>query len=100
VQGRERYYALMFEAADGGRVKLVKRDHDENILASNFFAWELDRSYALELRLCDTEIQAFIDGTEIFSVHDEDRLPLRGGAVGLVVDTGSIATRAVHVSPI
>ena len=46
------------------------------------------------------EIQAFIDGTEIFSVHDEDRLPLRGGAVGLVVDTGSIATRAVHVSPI
>ena len=100
VQGRERYYALMFDVVDGGRVKLVKRDHDENILASNFFAWELDRSYALELRLCDTEIQAFIDGTEIFSVHDEDRLPLRGGAVGLVVDTGSIATRAVHVSPI
>jgi hypothetical protein len=60
----------------------------------------LDRPYALELRVHDTEIQAFIDGKEIFSARDEDRLPLRGGAVGLVVDTGSIATQAVHISPI
>jgi len=82
VQGRERYYALMFDAVDGGRVKLVKRDHDENILAKDSLAWELDRPYALELRLRDTQIQAFIDGTEVFSVRDEDRLPLRGGAAG------------------
>ena len=87
VQGRKRYYALMFDAVDGGRVKLVKRDHDENILAKDNLAWELDRPYALELRLRDTEIQAFIDGKEVFAVRDEDRLPLRGGAVGLVVDT-------------
>jgi ADP-ribosylglycohydrolase len=100
VQGRERYYALMFDAMDGGRVKLVKCDHDETILAKDCFAWELDRPYALELRVHDTEIQAFIDGKEIFSARDEDRLPLRGGAVGLVVDTGSIATQAVHISPI
>jgi hypothetical protein len=100
VQGRERYYALMFEAIDGDRVKLVRRDHDENILAGDRFAWELDRPYALELRLRDTRVQAFIDGKEVFSVRDEDRLPLRGGAVGLVVDAGSIATQAVHVSPI
>jgi hypothetical protein len=104
VQGRERYYALMFDMADdsanGGRVKLVKRDHDETILAEHRFGWELDRPYALELRLHDTEIRAFIDGKQVFSVRDADRLPLRGGAVGLVVDTGSIATQAVDVSPI
>ncbi|MEA3135435.1 MAG: hypothetical protein QOG17_3281, partial [Gammaproteobacteria bacterium] len=47
-----------------------------------------------------TEIQALIDGKEIFLVRDEDGEPLRGGAIGLVVDTGSIATQAVHVSPI
>jgi ADP-ribosylglycohydrolase len=100
VQGRERYYALMFDTADRGRVKLVKCDHDETTLAKKRFAWELDRPYALELRLHDEEIQAFIDGKEVFSVRDEDRLALRGGAVGLVVDTGSIATQAVHVSPV
>jgi ADP-ribosylglycohydrolase len=100
VQGRERYYALMFEAVDGGRVKLVKRDHDETILATDRFGWELDRPYAVELRLRGTEIQALIDGKEMFLVRDEDGQPLRGGAIGLVVDTGSIATQAVHVSPI
>jgi hypothetical protein len=100
VQGRERYYALMFDAVDGGRIKLVKRDHDETILAEHRFAWELDRPYALELRLHDAEIQAFVDGKQMFSVRDESQLPLRGGAVGLVVDTGSIATQAVDVSPI
>jgi hypothetical protein len=100
VQGRERYYALMFDKEGGGRVKLIKRDHDETVLAESRFGWELDRPYALELRLHDTEIRASIDGKEVFSVHDKTVLPLRGGAVGLVVDSGSIATQAIHVSPI
>jgi hypothetical protein len=100
VQGRERYYALMFDAVDGGCVKLVKRDHDETVLAKDRFSWELDRSYALEMRLHGMEIQAFIDGKEVFSVRDEDKLRLRGGAVALVVDTGSISAQAVHISPL
>jgi ADP-ribosylglycohydrolase len=100
VQGRERYYALIFDLDAGGRVKLIKRDHDETILAEARFAWELDRPYALELRLHDTEIQASIDGKQVFSVRDQTSLVLRGGAVALVVDTGSISTQAVHVSPI
>jgi ADP-ribosylglycohydrolase len=100
VQGRERYYALIFDAVDGGRLKLVKRDHDETILAKARFNWELDRPYALELRVLDTAIAAFVDGKEMFSVRDEDGLPLRGGGIGLVVDTGSIATQAVDISPI
>jgi hypothetical protein len=99
VQGRERYYALMFDEAGGGRVKLVKRDHEETILAESRFAWELDRPYALELRLQGTEIRASIDGKHVFSVNDKTTL-LRGGAVALVVDSGSIATQAVHVAPI
>jgi len=36
-QGRERYYALMFDKVGGGRIKLVRRDHDETILASHRF---------------------------------------------------------------
>jgi len=52
------------------------------------------------LRVRDTGIAAFVEGKEMFSVRDEDSLPLRGGGVGLVVDTGSIAAQAVHISPI
>jgi ADP-ribosylglycohydrolase len=100
LQGRERYYALMFDEVDGGRIKLVRRDHGETILAEERFTWELDRPYALELRLHDSEIQAFIDGKQAFSVRDEDKLRLQGGAVGLVVDSGSISTQAVHISPL
>ena len=98
VQGRERYYALMLDV--GGRIKLVKRDHEETILAEDRFEWELDKAYTLELRLRNTEIRAFVDGREVFSVRDEDRLWLQGGAVGLLVDTGSISTRAVQISPL
>jgi ADP-ribosylglycohydrolase len=100
VQGCERYYALMFDTADGGRVKLVRRDHDESILATDCFAWELDQPYALELRLHDAEIRAFIDGREVFAVRDKDGMRLRGGAIGLLVDTGSISTHAVEISPL
>ena len=100
LQGRERYYALMFDEVDGGRVKLVKRDHGETILASERFAWELDRPYGLELRLCDARIASLVDGKELFSLCDEDKLRLEGGAVGLLVDTGSISTQAVHISPV
>ncbi|MCS3894068.1 ADP-ribosylglycohydrolase [Bradyrhizobium japonicum USDA 38] len=98
VQGRERYYALMLDV--GGRIKLVKRDHEEMILAEDRFEWELDEAYTLELRLRNTEIRAFVDGREVFSVRDEDKLWLQGGAVGLLVDTGSISTRAVQISPL
>jgi hypothetical protein len=90
----------MFDEVDGGRIKLVRRDHGETILAEERFTWELDRPYALELRLHDSEIQAFIDGEQAFSVRDEDKLRLQGGAVGLVVDSGSISTQAVHISPL
>ena len=100
VQGRERYYALMFDAVDSGRVKLVKTDHDETVLAEKRFAWDLDRPYALELRLQGTEIQALVDGEKLFSVRDADRLRLEGGAVGLIVDTGSISAQAVHITPL
>ena len=100
VQGRERYYALMLDAVDGGRVKLVKRNHNETILAMDRFAWELDRAYLLELRLHGTQVQAFVGGEQVFSVRDEEELRLRGGAVGLIVDTGSISAEAIHISPL
>jgi hypothetical protein len=97
IQGRERYYAVMFDRSDDGRAKLVKRLHDETVLASDRFSWQLDRKYAVELQVEGNRIQAFVDGRKILESTDTQQLPLTGGGVGLVVDTGSISARAVHV---
>jgi hypothetical protein len=98
IQGRERYYAVMFDKSDGGCAKLIKRVHDETVLASDRFSWQVDQKYVVELQVEDNEIQAFIDGRKIFEVRDTQQLPLTGGAVGLVDDTGSNSTQAVHVT--
>jgi ADP-ribosylglycohydrolase len=98
IQGRERYYAVMFDKFDGGCVKLIKRVHDEIVLASDRFSWQLDQKYVVEIRVEDNEIQAFVDGRKILEARDTQQLPLTGGAVGLVVDTGSISTQAVYVT--
>jgi hypothetical protein len=96
VQGRERYYALMFEPDDGGRIRLVKRRHTDTMLASRPFAWALDRRYALKLRMKNDAISAFIDGELVFEARDFDPT-MAGGGVALVVDTGSISSEAIRV---
>ena len=98
VQGRERYYAVMFDKFDGGRAKLVKRVHEETVLASDRFSWQVDQKYLVELQVEDNAIQAFVDGRKILEFTDPQQPPLNGGGVGLVVDTGSISTQAVHVT--
>lgn len=98
VQGRERYYAVMFDRVEGGRVRLVKRVHDEIVLASEPFAWQLDRKYKVELRVAGTCIETHVDGKKMFTVRDTGELPLTGGAVALLVESGSISTEEVRVS--
>jgi ADP-ribosylglycohydrolase len=100
VQGRERYYALMFDRQDGGRVRLVKRQHCETTLAGKPFDWKLDQRYTLTLRVVDGDIAASIDGQLVFEVQDATASQMRGGAVALIVDTGSISCEAVRVAAV
>ena len=98
VQGRERYYALMFEPDDGGRVRLVKRQHSET-LADRSFDWELDRRYQLKLRVKDGHLERLVDGEAVRS-QDTSDLMMAGGGVALVVDSGSISAEQVRVAPL
>ncbi len=98
LQGRERYYALVFDRAEGGRVRLVRRRHHEVVLAARAFPWSLDQAYALALRVDGGTIRASIDGKAMFEVQDGGRDALTGGAVGLLVDTGSVAAQEVCVT--
>jgi ADP-ribosylglycohydrolase len=100
IQGRERYYALMFDRAAGGRIRLVKRQHDETILASDRFDWDLDRPYQLALELRGNDIEAYVGDRKIFAVRDRSGMPLTGGAVGLIVETGSLGTQSIRISPL
>jgi ADP-ribosylglycohydrolase len=98
VQGRERYYALMFDKTDGGSIRLIRRNHDETLLASERFQWQFDQKYDVDLQVNGRQIEAYVGGKQIFGVLDTDGSTLTGGGVGLVVDTGSIATQAVHIT--
>ena len=92
---RERYYALMFDRKDGSRVRLDRRLHDEAALAEQGFPWSLDQPYALALTFEGGTVRASIDGQPLFEVRDN---ALAGGAVALLVDTGSVATQEVRVT--
>ena len=98
VQGRERYYALMFDPSEGGRVRLTRRRHEEIVLAVQHFPWKLDEAYRLSLRVCGRQLRASIDGRLLFEVQDHSDDALDGGGVALIVDTGSISTGEVRVS--
>ena len=108
VQGRERYYALMFDRAEGGRVRLVKRVHDEFVLASERFDWQLDRRYRIELRVAGTDIEAHVDGKNSSAFRHgrspidqrrrrarrRQRIDLRGGGARVAGLTGLTPPRS------
>jgi hypothetical protein len=98
VQGRERYYALMFDRSDSGQVRLVRRCHVENTLAVSRFAWHLDQTYRVRLEAQGGALRAIVGDQLILDAEDAER-KLRGGGIGLLVDTGSISTRELHVRP-
>jgi ADP-ribosylglycohydrolase len=100
VQGCERYYALMFDHAEGGRVRLVRRRHRETTLAVQNFPWRLDQAYDLKLQVEDRELCAWIDGRLMFQAQEAPDDALMGGGIALIVDTGSISTEEVRVSPL
>jgi hypothetical protein len=99
VQGRERYYALMFDRSEGGQVRLIRRCHTESTLATARFAWHLDRIYRTRLEVQGRTLRAFV-GDQLVLEAEDDEPGLCGGGIGLLVDTGSISTRELRVRPI
>lgn len=100
VQGRERYYALVFDRVDGGRVRLLRRRHRETTLGAMPFSWQLDRPYALALQAVGCRIRASVDGQLLFAIEDGSLEALDGGGIALLVDTGSVSSEEVRISPL
>ena len=104
VQGRRRFYAVMFDEAspaDGTtRARLVRWRDTPTTLATCDFAWEVDRTYDVRLRVKDLEITASVGGVTILKAHDDSLDALDGGGIALLVDTGSMSTQSVTVRPV
>ena len=102
VQGMRRYYALLL--CEDDKVRLVKAlDGDAPwngvVLAEADFPWTFRQTYILVLKVVGPRLQAWIGDQQVFDVEDTDR-PLTGGAVALVCEEGTTATRVVTVKPV
>ncbi len=96
VQGLRRYYALLL--CRDGYVRLVKALDGDAVLAETAFPWAFGETHELGLEVVGPRLRAWIDGQQLFDVHD-DELPLLGGGVALVCEEGRTATEAVRVRP-
>jgi ADP-ribosylglycohydrolase len=94
VQGMRRWYGLLL-CADN-RARLVKSLDGEQVLAEAPYAWDLDRSYRLDLTVCRGELTASIDGTVVLRAKDGD---LATGGIALVADEGRVDVDEVAVRP-
>lgn len=94
IQGLNRYYALML--TKDKRAVLVKAMDEKRIeLASKPLDWKHDTKYEIRLTVSGDKIQGHVEGVDLLAV-DED---YKGGAVGLVVTSGSLSAETITVTP-
>jgi hypothetical protein len=98
VGGMRRYYALLL--VSGGRAQLVRAHDDITVLADIEFGWQSYRTYQLARELRGGAITASIDAIEVAGIVDESDDSLLGGAVGLVVEEGTMASAKDRVTAV
>ena len=92
VQGMTRFYALLVSADQ--KLQLVRRCHDETILAEAPFEWSLGQSLRMKLTVNGDSIVGAVEGGPVLESRDDK---LEAGGVGLIVEEGRSATRKVQV---
>ncbi len=95
VQGMTRFYALLVTADQ--KAQLVKRCHQETVLAETPFTWDLGESIQLSLSVHGKDIVGKVNGKSLLEGVDGD---LIAGGAGLIIEEGRSATKQVRVRPI
>ncbi|KAL1407972.1 hypothetical protein Q8F55_004769 [Vanrija albida] len=97
VQGLRRFYAFVFEEAQGEKVVSLVKQYDEKrtVLASTPFDWAVDTPYEVVLEARGAELKGSVGGA-VLSASDD---AFDGGALGFVVTTGALAAGSVRVQP-
>ena len=94
VQGLTRFYGLLL--APGNRVQLVRRVHDEAVLAEAEFAWRFGETCELTLEASGDRLAGKANGVTLVEASDD---ALDCGAVGLVIEEGRLGIDCVEVVP-
>lgn len=97
VQGLGRYYALLL--ISGNRIRLVKMQDTERLLAEAPFEWMWDGRYELGLEVAGDRIRAGINGQPLFDIKDPGTV-LTGGGIALIAEVGRVHFGNVKISPI
>ena len=94
VQGMRRYYALLITG--GGMLRLVRRRHEEEVLAEIPLRGRPDEPHRLILTARGTVISGSVDGHAVLTVSDS---ALHGGAVALLCEEGRVEVSDVSITP-
>ncbi len=90
VQGLTRFYGLFL--APGNRVQLVRRVHDEAVLAEAEFAWRFGDTCELTLEASGDRLAGSVNGVTLVEATDD---ALDCGAAGLVIEEGRLGVDRV-----
>jgi len=94
VAGRRRWYALSLVE---GAARLVRCKDTEQILAEQALSWAAYEPHDLTLEVHGDRIRGWVDDALVCDVTDD---LLRGGAVGLILDEGTMLCHDIEVRPI
>ena len=95
VQGLQRYYALELTAK--GILRLVKVLDGVTILREIQETFELNKAYELELAVNGSVITGKMNSKSILE-YDDKNSPLLSGAIGLVVEAGTLFTEMIEIT--
>ena len=94
TQGLTRFYGLLVTV--GGTVQLIRKNHDETILAEASFDWSFGETLNMSLAAERDHLTASINGVQVLEATDST---FRGGAVAILIEEGRSATNKVTVEP-
>ncbi|TDJ38682.1 MAG: ADP-ribosylglycohydrolase family protein [Gammaproteobacteria bacterium] len=95
VQGLTRFYGLLL--VSGNRLQLIRKLHDEVVLAEIDFEWMLDETYELTLEAHGSRLRGKVNGETLIEYTDDK---LDAGAVGLVIEEGRVEIQRVQVGAV
>ena len=95
TQGLTRFYGLLVTSK--GTVQLIRKNHDETILAEASFDWLFGETLNMSLTAEGDYLTAWINGVQVLEATDSS---FRGGAVAILIEEGRSATNRVTVEPV
>ena len=94
MQGLNRYYGLVISASN--KLQLIKVINEPKVLKEIDFDLEYYKDYKLSLKVEDNKLSGYLDNKVVLEFTDNSDV-LENGAMGLIVEDGTMVTDEVIV---